>query len=217
MDNYIEIRKLAGLLETIDLGDKRGFTSLNLFNEMAVIQTGLLNKLQEGLQWLKNNNIHAVVIGGAAVVHYISGARSLTPDVDFLVQNFLELTTKLRQEGLQFTPIVGTRYGGGSIGITVPEFDVDFLNPQAGNPAINNYILQTAKSGKIGGGNFLIASPEALAISKFDIGRDKDDTDAFLLLQSGVVNRQEFIKAVKALRGSLSDYESVKMYAQMIK
>jgi len=56
-----------------------------------------------------------------------------------------------------------------------------------------------------------------LAIMKFNLGRDKDDSDAFLLLQSGKMTQEAYLKAISDLSGSLRDEESLKLYAQMIK
>ena len=56
-----------------------------------------------------------------------------------------------------------------------------------------------------------MASPEALVIMKLNLGRDKDDTDALLLLTSGRVNRKFYLRAIK----SLNQYD-LERYADMI-
>lgn len=208
-----EALHLAGLTEHVDLRNDKGFDSQNLFREMAVLAPAAVNKLQAGLQWIKNHNIQAVIIGGTAVAHYVAGSRPLTPDVDFLVANMTDVQNKLRQEQIQFTPLAEI---GAFSGIQVPQFDTDFLDANSGTPEINRYVFQTARNERVGGATFPIISPEVLAIVKFNIGRDKDDKDAFMLLQSGKMNKKLYLQAVKDLRGYLHDPQSIKMYADMI-
>jgi len=216
---HYEVRKLAGLIETVNLRSRAGFDSINLFNEMSTVAPAAINNLQAGLQWLVDNSLKAVIIGGTAVVHYVSGARDLTPDLDFLAADFQAVMNQLKQDNLHFSPIAErqvSRFGGGSIGVYVSDFDADFLDPAQGNPALNRYLLSTALPGRVGGVSFPIASPEALAILKLDMGRDKDDSDAFLLFQSGHVNRDKYVQAVRKLSNSLGDPESMLHYADMI-
>lgn len=213
--NTFETRKLAGLIEQVDLRDGSGFDSLRLFNEIQTIQPELLNKLERGLQWIKDNNLHCVVVGGTAVVHYVSGARDLTPDIDFLVADFANLVNVAKRDSLTISPIA--LMVEPVDGISIEEFDMDFMDARTGNVEFHRYIIQTARQARIGGATLNIASPEALAIMKFNLGRDKDDSDAFLLLQSGKINREAYLKAISDLSGSLKDTDSLKMYAQMIK
>ena len=102
-------------------------------------------------------------------------------------------------------------------GITIEEFDMDFMDAKTGNVKFHQYIIQTARQARIGGATLNIISPEVLAIMKFNLGRDKDDSDAFLLLQSGKMTQEAYLKAISDLSGSLRDEESLKLYAQMIK
>ena len=204
---------MAGLIEQVDLRNDKGFDSANLFREMSTLAPSIVNKLQMGLQWIKTHNISAVIIGGAAVAHYVQGARPLTPDVDFMTMNMADVQAKLRQDGIQFAPLAEI---GAFTGIQVPQFDADFLDGTSGTPLIIRYIFQTARNERIGGATFPIISPELLAIVKFNIGRDKDDKDAFMLLQNGRLNKELYLKAVKDLRSELQDAQSVKMYSQMI-
>ena len=214
MDYLFEARMLAGLVEYIDLHNRDGFDSLNLFNEMAILQPGLLNKLQMGLQWIKNNNIHAVIIGGTSVVHYVTAARSLTPDIDFLTADMAIVADKANKDGLSVKPINMTSHRG----LTIDEFDADFVDANHGGlAAIHRYILDHPQMAQIGGSSFPVIAPEVLCVMKFAIGRDKDDADAFLLLQSGTFTKEQYLKVVSDLRKSLKDVSTLKMYAQMIK
>lgn len=213
--NTFEARKLAGLIEQVDLRDGSGYDSERLFNEIQTIQPELLNKLELGLQWIKDNNIHCVVVGGTAVVHYVEGARDLTPDIDFLVANYASLLNAAKRDNLTISPIA--LMVDPVNGITIQEFDMDFMDSQTGNVKFHKYLIQTARKARIGGATLNIASPEVLAIMKFSLGRDKDDSDAFLLLQSGKINKEDYLKSISDLSGTLKDEDSLKMYAQMIK
>jgi hypothetical protein len=213
--NTFEARKLAGLIEQVDLRDGSGYDSERLFNEIQTIQPELINKLERGLQWIKDNNLHCVVVGGTAVVQYVKGARDLTPDIDFLVADFTNLVNAAKRDELTVSPIA--LIVDPADGITIQEFDMDFMDARTGNVEFHKYLIQTARQARIGGATLNIASPEALAIMKFSLGRDKDDSDAFLLLQSGKINKEAYLKAISDLSGSLKDEDSLKMYAQMIK
>ena len=213
--NTFEARKLAGLIEQVDLRDGSGYDSERLFTEIQNIQPELINKLERGLQWMKNNNLHCVVVGGTAVVQYVAGARDLTPDIDFLVADFANLVNAAKRDGLTFSPIA--LMVDPAEGVTIEEFDMDFMDAKTGNVKFHKYIIQTARQARIGGATLNIASPEALAIMKFNLGRDKDDSDAFLLLQSGRMDKEAYLKAISDLSGAVRDEESLIMYAQMIK
>jgi predicted nucleotidyltransferase len=213
--NTFEARKLAGLIEQVDLRDGSGYDSERLFTEVQNIQPELINKLERGLQWIKDNNIHCVVVGGTAVVQYVSGARDLTPDIDFLVADFANLVNASKRDELTTSPIA--LMVDPAEGITIEEFDMDFMDAKTGNVKFHQYIIQTARQARIGGATLNIISPEVLAIMKFNLGRDKDDSDAFLLLQSGKMTQEAYLKAISDLSGSLRDEESLKLYAQMIK
>ena len=215
------MRKLAGLVDKVDLRNPDGYDSVNLYNEMAVQEPATVDKMEAGLNWIEEHGINCVLIGGTAVVHYVTGARrSLTPDLDFLTDEMPKVLRLLDEEQLKYkflTDINITRFGNASIGVQVFQFDLDFLDADNGNSPFNHYIMDTAITANVGGRQTKVINPAVLTISKLDIGRDKDDNDAFLLLQSGKVTRDEYKKAYKNLKKYVADPESVKMYASMIK
>jgi len=190
--NTFEARKLAGLIEQVDLRDGSGYDSERLFTEVQNIQPELINKLERGLQWIKDNNIHCVVVGGTAVVQYVTGARDLTPDIDFLVADITNLVNAAERDGLTVSPLALME--DPAEGITIAEFDMDFMDAKTGNVKFHKYIIQTARQARIGGATLNIVAPEVLALMKFNLGRNKDDSDAFLLLQSGKMNKDAYLK-----------------------
>ena len=50
-----------------------------------------------------------------------------------------------------------------------------------------------------------------------DLGRTKDINDGFALLTSGKVNKKKYIDLVTGLKPTLSDYESLIGYSELIK
>jgi len=166
------------MADTVNLREVSLFDSTFLFNEMAVLNQNSITKTQTAMQFIHNNNIPGVIIGGIAVSNYTHD-RPLTPDVDFLTPNIAGLKTLLQQQNIAFQPLASSGEFGG---IYVPSLDADFLDVSEGNVGLNRYIIQTATTAKIGGVSFPIIDAAVLTIMKFIIGRDKDQTDAFKLL-----------------------------------
>jgi predicted nucleotidyltransferase len=197
----------------IDLAQKSGFDSTNLFLEMVAIGEDQRQPIQKALQWIKDNKISCVIIGGIAVVHYIHGSRPLTPDLDVLTSELPKIKELSDQQNLRTSPLA---FVGEQQGLTIQDFNADFLDARTGNVALNKYILDTAVSATIGSESFPVISPEALVILKFNLGRDKDDTDALLLLKSQKVNRQKYLQGISLLKKHLQEPSTLKMYADMI-
>lgn len=194
---------------------KEGYSSTNLYNKVMLLEKAAVSNMAYGMAWVKQHAIDACLIGGTAVVNYLHGGRNLTPDVDYLVSNMNDVRNKLTSDGIQFSPIKDNN--GGGLGITVPKFNIDFLDPNSGNKFLNQVILRSKINTNIGGATVSIIRPELLAIMKLELGRQKDLDDAFALLQSGQLDKQTYIKFVEGLRGKLSDYESIRSYAELIK
>ena len=116
---------------------------------------------------------------------------------------------------IKYAPLKG--HNGGNIGITVPDFNIDFLDSINGDKSVNKLILNTKNTTSIGGTTVPIITPELLAIFKLDLGRTKDINDGFALLTSGKIKKDNYIKLVNVLKNKLSDYESLISYAEMIK
>lgn len=199
--------------EQVNLKESSLFDSPSLFKEMAVLNPNAISKTQNAMQFIHNNNIPGVIIGGIAVSNYTVD-RALTPDVDFLTPNIEGLKNLLRQQNMPFQPLASTGEFGG---IYVPQLDADFLNANEGNAALNHYILKTATTAKIGGVAFPIINSAVLTIMKFIIGRDKDQTDAFKLLPK--ISKDELKVHLKALSRYLPedmDAKTIWSYAKAL-
>jgi predicted nucleotidyltransferase len=166
------------MTKTVNLLEATLFDSSSLFKEMAILNPNAIAKTQTAMQFIHDNNIPGVIIGGMAVANYATD-RALTPDVDFLTSDISKLKVLLQQQNIQFQPLASSGNFGG---IYVPSLDADFLDASEGNVGLNKYILQTATTAKIGGVSFPIIDAAVLTIMKFIIGRDKDQNDAFKLL-----------------------------------
>ena len=168
------------MAHVVNLSESSLFDSPSLFKEMAVLKPNAIAKTQAAMQFIHDNKIPGVLIGGMAVSHYTHD-RPLTPDVDFLTSNLNGLMDLLKKKihHDSFRPLAPSKdYNG----IYVPSLDADFLDASGGNAGLNSYIIKTATTAKIGGATFPIIDPAVLMIMKFSIGRDKDQTDAFKLI-----------------------------------
>lgn len=193
---------------------KENYDSKNLWKNINYLTENQIRDIDKGLEWTIENVPNAVLIGGTAVVHYISGARDLTPDLDFLVNNINSLKNKLEFSDIDYENL-NPGYGD-PIGITITDFNTDYMDANAVNPELNRLILQTPNKANIGGYTVNIINPELLAIMKFETSREKDVNDAFKLLTSGKVNSEKFVKFAKELKNSLTDYESIISYRSFI-
>jgi len=193
---------------------KENYTSINLFEKVNKLNEEEIRNIAKGLDWVVNNAPNAVLVGGTATVHYISGARDLTPDLDFMVNDVDNIKTKLSHEGIRYSEL-NPGYEE-PLGITVEEFNTDFLDKNALNVKLNELILRTPITGKVAGHDVKIINPELLAIMKFDVGRDKDLGDALKLLSSGKIDKNKYLDYLRILKPTLQDYESMYSYKNFI-
>lgn len=192
---------------------KEGYDSINLYNKINLLNESQLVKLNKGLIWTVDNIPNAVLIGGTAVIHYINTARELTPDIDFIVEDIDMIKNKLYESNIKYNQLDVGRI----LGITVPEFNTDYLDSSIGNVKLNRLILRTFNKVLIGGVNVKIINPELLAIMKLELGRDKDIEDGLSLLNSGKLNKDKYLEYLNELKYSLSDYESIYSYKNFIR
>jgi len=192
---------------------KEEFGSVNLYEKMSLLSESQVNEIYKGIEWTIKNYYSAVIIGGTAVVYYLTKGRSLTPDIDFLVEDIDDLKSKLFDDSIYFSPIVGDK---GSIGVTVETFNTDYLDINAGNAAINKLILKTYKTVKVGGYAVKMIIPELLAIMKIELGRNKDIEDGLSLITSKTLNKEVYLKLVNGLKKYLKDYESLISYVDIL-
>ena len=197
----------------VNLKDHSLFDSSSLFNEMAVLNPNAITKTQTAMQFIHDNDIPGVIIGGIAVSNYTQD-RALTPDVDFLTSDINVVKSVLQQKGIHFQQLATSGEFGG---IYVPQLDADFLDANEGNAPLNHYILKTATKAQIGGATFPIIDHAVLTIMKFIIGRDKDMNDAFKLLPT--VPKEELKKHLKNLKNYLPedmDAKTIWSYAKAL-
>lgn len=193
---------------------RENYTSQNLFEKVNYLTEEQINKISNALKWTTENVPNAVLIGGTATIHYISGSRNLTPDIDYLVNDINNVKSKLSFNNIQYDILdVGLGY---SIGITVDDFNVDFLDSSIGNVQLNKLILSTSNTAMIGGYSVNINNPELLAIMKIELGRDKDTGDGFALLNSGKLNKAKYVGYLNTLKNGLSDYNTLHAYSNFI-
>ena len=198
-------------MSKVNLSEVNGFESISLFNEMAVLNPNAIQKTQQAMQFINDNAIPGVIIGGMAVAHYIAD-RALTPDVDFLTNQIEYVKKKLQENDIPFQPLASTGEFGG---IYVPQLDMDFLDASIGNAKLNHYAINTGVKATIGGISFPMIDPAVLTIMKFSIGRDKDQTDAFNLLK--IVSKPALKVHLKALAPYLNqdlDAKTIWSYAK---
>lgn len=201
-------------MKNFNLLNEELFTSKNLCEKICLLEISTIENMSIGMDWVHQNNINLALVGGTAVVNYLKSGRDLTPDVDYLVDNINDVKKKLNTDNIKFSDLKS--HNGGTLGITVPKFNIDFLDSNVGNKLLNKMILMTKTKTNIGGVSVPIIIPELLTILKLDLGRTKDINDGFALLMSGKVKKNDYIKLVNGLKNSLSDYESLIGYADMI-
>lgn len=181
---------------------------------MLKIEDEVSLKFLKGLKWM-DDNADAVVIGGAAVCHYLE-SRSLTPDIDFMTDEMDKIKNQLDRDNVQYIELASN--WGNPLGIHIPSFEIDILDSDSGNKELNNYITHKGFLNRIiAGYKVKIATPEALCIMKFQTGRFKDEMDAFGLLQSGILKRKTYMKTISTLFRSLNEAEILEKYAGLIK
>ena len=193
---------------------KEEYGSSNLFDKLSLLTENQVSEIIKGLEWTTKNIPDAVLVGGTALVHYLSNSRDLTPDIDFLIPDMQRLKSKLDNENFLYRPLIGVN---GNMGITVNDFNTDYLDVNSsGNAVINKLILKTNKIAKIAGHNVKIVIPELLAIMKIELGRDKDTKDGLSLITSGILNKEVYLKLVNGLKNYLSDYSFLLSYGEML-
>jgi len=193
---------------------KSNYTSENLFNEIVKCTEIQVRQIAAGIEWTLGKDPGAVLIGGAAVAHYLKGGRPLTPDMDFMSRDIPRLKSLLEEEGTGFRSL---RSGHAhSLGITVKKFNADYIDADEGLVSLNNLVLSTFQLTQFGGFAVKIINPELLAIMKLDLGRGKDIQDGFALLESGALDKTTYMKHLHTLRNDITDYTSLLGYSEMI-
>lgn len=173
-----------------------------------------VRKMEEGLQWVLDKEIPVVIIGGFAVVHYLATPRTLTPDLDFMVLDLGLLIAKLDAHNQAYKFMMRDKTE--IIGIAVKKFNIDFLTASNMPGKYLERVFVTPHQGLIGVAILNIISPEYLVLNKLVSGRDKDDRDAFLLLQSGIVIKDKFKEMIHSFRKELNKADTYMLYAEMI-
>ncbi|MFO7890565.1 MAG: hypothetical protein R6V04_09530 [bacterium] len=193
---------------------KENHTSVNLYEKLCLLSEEQVTALDRGLDWTVQNIPDAVLVGGTAVVYYLSGDRELTPDLDFLVHHLDSVTAKLSENNTKYKPLyVGSE---DDPGITVEKYNTDYLDDMKGNTELNALILGNPEDAIIGSYKINIIQPELLAIMKLNLGRERDLDDSFALLGSGKCDPKKFRSYISGLKNSLDDYDSLVQYEKLI-
>lgn len=203
MSNIINIIKeeFFNVNNKLFMNESTYFTSKNLYEEFQILEVSTLDQLTDGMQWIIHNNINGVIIGGTAVAHYLPSGRSLTPDIDLLVKNLNDTKEILDQQNIQYDNLTY------DTGIVVDQFNIDFIDGMTKyGRAMVDLVFNTAESVVIGGVKFRMIAPELLTIMKHIVGREKDQDDYFLLLFSGILDKDKFEKYINILKPSMTSY-----------
>jgi predicted nucleotidyltransferase len=193
---------------------RENYSSPNLFEKVNILTEEEIKKLAKGIEWTLKYYPSAVLVGGTALVHYLPSSRDLTPDIDFLVDNISILKNIADNQDILYRPLRDSY--NNVMGITVDEFNTDYLDGNVNNPAVNKLILSIYNLATIGGFTVRIINPELLAIMKLELGREKDINDGFALIQSGILNKENYLKYLNMLKNNLQDYESLLSYTEMV-
>jgi len=193
---------------------KDNHSSLNLYEKLGLLTEEQLRTIEKGLNWTVHNIPDAVLVGGTATVYYLAGGRDLTPDLDFMVNDTNSMSGKLSGSNISYQSLfVGNDY---DLGITVKNFNTDYLDAQKGSKELNKKILETPCRAIIGSYRVKIIQPELLAIMKLDLGRERDINDGFALLGSGMCDQSKFSEYLAELKNAIEDYESFINYEKLI-
>lgn len=76
--------------------------------------------------------------------------------------------------------------------------------------------METSDRVLVAGVSLRIINPEVLIIIKLELGRDKDDEDAFALLKSGRLNKERYFKAIRDLQPCLKPSVDIVSYGNLI-
>jgi predicted nucleotidyltransferase len=192
---------------------KENFSSINLYNKLALLTECETSKIYLGIEWIIENYPEAVIIGGTAVVNFLDGGRDLTPDLDIMVDSIDVVKQRLDKDNTQYKII---SVGGGNLGITVDKFNADFLDSNAGNIYLNKLVLKTFKTTIIGGKKLRVITPELLTILKIELGRDKDIDDGLALIASKKLNKEIYLQFVNDFENKLHEYQALISYTKII-
>ena len=193
---------------------KENHSSLNLYEKLCLLSEDQLAAIERGLEWTVKNCPDAVLVGGTAVVYHLTEGRNLTPDLDFMVHDINSVAAKLDEENTGNKPLfTGDK---NDLGITVKDFNTDYLDAEKGNRELNKMILENAAEAQLGSYIINILQPELLAIMKLNLGRERDIDDGFALLGSGKCNAGKFKEYTDKLKNTLEEYHSIAQYEKLI-
>ncbi len=181
------------------------YSSVNLYNKIRLLMQEQIEQMAKGIRWTLENCPEAVLIGGTAVVCYLDGNRDLTPDLDFMISGPDDLIQIIQEQNINYRNLVNSN--NEKIGISLVQFNTDFLYAEEGISKINSLVLSYFRNLRIGGFSVKIAEPELLAIAKLELGRDKDMEDAFALIQSGKLTKEKFTMYCRLSGLKFENYE----------
>lgn len=184
----------------------------HLIHAISLLTQEQQKMIIDGISYTSNNFQSAILIGGCAVVAYIDEFRELTPDLDFLID--LEIVKdRFTLDKMSSNPLINSK--SESIGLSIRGF-TDYIDIKSGNPKLNDLIVSEWNIIHLMGHNLRIIKPELLTILKLELSRNKDLNDAFLLIGSGSLSKEVYLKYLSELQYDLSDYESLLSYSKML-
>ena len=181
----------------VNLGNSNAFSAENLFNKVQLLSATDIQKMEHGILWIHKNLNNAILIGGTAVVNYLHSGRNLTPDLDFLCNNFESLTPILEFNNLVYHNLYD--FNNQEIGITIPSLNIDILNKKSVHFILNKFIFKDYSTTIIGNIDCKIISVELLIIQKIMLCRNKDLDDAIALIQANNLNHSKINSYIKEL------------------
>jgi hypothetical protein len=199
----------------IDFSNPDLFDSKLLYRELSGLPLEMLDKFSAGLNWLHHHKIKVALIGGTAVVNYLTKDRTLTPDIDFRVANQAEFISHLDDYNLAYKPLLDSKQK--QIGVQVSAWNMDFLFAEPNLMKFHRAIFENKRMTNIGGLAFQIISPELLCIGKQYVGRNKDLEDAIKLLQNGGLNKAKYLELLNGFEDIFDEIDSMRGMADMIR
>jgi predicted nucleotidyltransferase len=172
-------------------------------------------KIVTGLEFLQQNEIKTILIGGGAVVSFLNKNRNLTPDLDFICFDMNNLTQVLEKNQIEYSQLVDSNLE--VIGICLIPFSIDVLDAEKMPFDLIVKIRENATNVCFQNNSLKSISIEMLILQKFLVAREKDINDAFLLLKSGFVDKNKLLNVLEELKETFQDdFETIKLYAQLI-
>lgn len=182
----------------VNLNNPTAFSSTNLYHKIQLLSSDDITKIQNGIIWIHKNLKNTILIGGTAVVNYLQSGRDLTPDLDYLFNNFESLSPILEYNNLAYQNLLD--FNNQTIGITIPSLNIDILNKTSIPHPLHKLIISDYQTTIIGNVECKVIAIELLIIQKILLGRNKDLDDAISLIQQNKLDKIKLNMYLKELK-----------------